>query len=691
MQLMVFTTAMAFAMMLATILAGIGAGSLLASAWLRRFGAGGVLPVTALAAGGATYLAYMSIDPSALSRLQAREDVLTLALSALLMLPTSLASGVLFTLTGAALREQVPNDTRAAGRLTLANTVGAAAGAPVTGLLLLPFLGAERSLFSLALVYAVIAWCLLPWRADRGRLILVPATVMFALLAAAFPFGLLQGRLLKQALQPYVGPESGVLTVKESPTEFAALIRETWAGAPLQDRLITNHHSMTGTGFSARRYMKLFAYWPLAMRPEARSALLISYGVGNTGEALTRAPWLERIDVVDISRGIADLSPFVHRPGWGDPLADPRVRLRIEDGRFHLLAGSERYDIMTAEPPPPSAAGVVNLFTSEYFALVRRRLAPGGIATHWLPVHLLSVSDSRAITRAFCDIFADCSLWAGAGDDWMLVGSTGLRRPAANDLGRLWREPRTAQDLAEIGVEGPAQLAATFLADAPTLYRWYQGALPLTDDQPGRLSQRRPAVEDRSSLRQLAQGASAASFSTSAAMHQLWPPDALAGIERAFADELILDRYYHDPERPGAARELWDVLANSRQRTLPLVMLGSDPRVAALARERAVAGDQHPALSYHLGAIALSERNYTAAAALLSRADAPSGVSYPPLLLEAIALGLVGRVDEARAALHRFPANGLVEHAQTWKADVLALLDMERPKTAKTRAVDLRH
>ena len=66
------------------------------------------------------------------------------------MLPTSLVSGVLFTLLGAALRDEVSGDAAAAGWLTLANTVGATLGAPLAGLVLLPVLGVERSLFALA-------------------------------------------------------------------------------------------------------------------------------------------------------------------------------------------------------------------------------------------------------------------------------------------------------------------------------------------------------------------------------------------------------------------------------------------------------------------------------------------------------------------------------------------------------------
>ena len=54
------------------------------------------------------------------------------------------------------------------------------------------------------------------------------------------------------------------------------------------------------TSLLGRRYMKLFVYWPVALRPGIRSALLISYGVGTTAAALTDTRD-QSIDVVDIS------------------------------------------------------------------------------------------------------------------------------------------------------------------------------------------------------------------------------------------------------------------------------------------------------------------------------------------------------------------------------------------------------
>jgi spermidine synthase len=163
---------------------------------------------------------------------------------------------------------------------------------------------------------------------------------------------------------------------------------------------------------------------PLALRSEARDALLISFGVGSTAKALTDSAGLRHIDVVDISREILEMSSIIY-PDAGNPLQDKRVDVHVEDGRFFLGTTARKYDLITSEPPPPKVSGVVNLYSREYFTAIREHLNPGGYTSYWLPVYQLEPLDTLAIISAFCAAFDDCSLWAGAGLEWMLLGSNG--------------------------------------------------------------------------------------------------------------------------------------------------------------------------------------------------------------------------------------------------------------------------
>ena len=275
----------------------------------------------------------------------------------------------------------------------------------------------ERSLALVAVAYGAAA-VLLPGPgrlSSAGRAAQLSMIALYALSLGLFPFGLMQKRYFAAIGQRFGGDGSRIVAVREGATETVIYMRRDLPTEPPVYRLVTNGYSMSGTYFlGSRRYMSLFALWPAAVHPDLRRALLISYGVGVTARALTRLPGLEQIDVVDISRDVLEMSRIV-QPTHEDPLADPRVRVHVEDGRQYLQTTAARYDLITGEPPPPHGAGVVNLYTLEYFQLMRSRLAPGGIVTYWLPVGQLLAGDTRAILGAFCGAFSDCSLWGGTG------------------------------------------------------------------------------------------------------------------------------------------------------------------------------------------------------------------------------------------------------------------------------------
>jgi hypothetical protein len=72
------------------------------------------------------------------------------------VLPTAIASGALFALLGAGLRQSLHDAAATTGRLALANTFGAALGPALACFVLLPGLGMEAALCVLLGAYGVI-------------------------------------------------------------------------------------------------------------------------------------------------------------------------------------------------------------------------------------------------------------------------------------------------------------------------------------------------------------------------------------------------------------------------------------------------------------------------------------------------------------------------------------------------------
>ena len=178
-------------------------------------------------------------------------------------------------------------------------------------------------------------------------------------------------------------------------------------------------------------------------------------------------------------------------------MRDPRVTTFVQDGRFFLQASPNRYDIITGEPPPLKVAGAVNLYTEQFFSLMKDRLKDGGIASFWLPIYQLTSDDTKAILRAFQNVFPNASLWATSDLEWIMIGIKPPISPANQELTRgLWTDSTSGPDLARIGLELPEQMFATFLMDAEEISLPLTNEVePLTDFYPKRLSDAQPNAQ----------------------------------------------------------------------------------------------------------------------------------------------------------------------------------------------------
>lgn len=595
-----------FALMLAMVLLGIAVGGAFAPLLVRL-----QLAWIAMGSSLAVVLGYVFAGWSFGA---GKPDLVHQAV--LLILPAAIMSGALFTLLGAELRADSRNPQPAIGVLTTANTLGAALGAALAGLMLLPRLGIEWSLFILAGGYA-----LLPLLVARPAKMAPPLAVAAAGLLL-FPFGRMDAHLRAAALPYRLVDDSKVMQVTQGPTTTLQLLKRERFGEAAAWRLLTDYYSMTAIDRQSVRYMQMFAWLPLALHPEPRRALLISYGAGNTAQALLSEPQLRRLTVVDVSPEILAASPVIH--GEHDPLKDPRVQLVLEDGRHYLRMRGERFDIITAEPPPPQITGVVNLYTREYFMAVAARLAPGGLATYWLPVAQFKPEGARAVTRAFCDAFPDCTLWAGGKRDWILMGGRDFEyRPSAQHFSRLWRDAVAAPRIAASGLEYPLQLGAAFLADAEQLRRWYAGTPPLTDDYPKRIAPETGLggpVEEYAPW--LKPDDARRRFQESRWVARHWPTQIARASLPFFAVQPILNgEIAPDPARNMPYVDA--ILRNSDLRVPVLWLLGSDVTEQEIVNRRLAAGGYRRDYAYPLGVRALAERDFATAGKLFAEAAGP--------------------------------------------------------------------
>lgn len=577
-------TALTFATMLAVILAGIGVGGIVAAAWSRRgWNPAVVARMAATAACIAAVAGYAGFDVFRRTAVgMIGGPALPVLLCAFLMGPVSLCSGVLFTALGDQLRAGIRDAAAATGALTLANTLGGMAGSLLAAFVLLPVWGVERSWFVLAASYAALT-LLVPLGGRAAARRWWPAALA-AVVLAGYPFG---SMVAVHHRNVSGGFNARLLEAREGVSETAFYLAHEFADQVWYHRLATNSVSMSSTSLRGQRYMGLFAYLPAALHPRIERALVICFGVGVTARAVTELPDVRAIDIVDVSRDILEMSDLAYVARH--PLRDPRVSVHVEDGRFFLQHTAQRFDLITGEPPPPKLAGIAALYSREYFELLRSRLNPGGLATYWVPAIELTQRDAWAIVRAFCDAFPDCSLWSGGGHEWILLGSRdGIAAVPEERLARLWTIPALAQRLRGIGVDGPAPLAALFMADADLLRTLTADTPPLADNFPRRLS----TTVTKHELQPfqaflMEENRSRAAFAHSAWIARVLPPSIIAAGAAEFRRRRMADDGLYPGLLPQGATtwpEIAQLLRETASTELPRWLLGSEARLLEIAR-----------------------------------------------------------------------------------------------------------
>ena len=254
---------------------------------------------------------------------------------------------------------------RDVGAVVALNTIGGIAGTTLTGVVLIPWLGVVRTLAALAVAAALVGLTaafrgpIAGSRARWGVLAVGAASVVFA---AMTPVDQL-ARLLPAA-------HAGAISFyEESPGGTVAVIEAANATNRLH-RLYIQGVSNSGDAMPSLRYMRLQALLPLIIHNgEPKSAFVVGYGTGITAGALSQFPGSSGVSSANSCPAVLRAAPQF--AGTFGAATDAGLEKRLRDGRRELLGNSQRYDVITLEPPPPSASGVVNLYSSDFYRLAR--------------------------------------------------------------------------------------------------------------------------------------------------------------------------------------------------------------------------------------------------------------------------------------------------------------------------------
>jgi spermidine synthase len=303
------------------------------------------------------------------------------------------------------------------------NTLGGILGSLVAGYLLLPNLGSQQTLACLAMLNFLSGILLFATSSlftgfIRKGVALSLSCLLF-LFVLKMPNDLLKEIFLRNSAGK-VNPEK-LIYLDEGLTTTVAVFNDNRRGLNYK-RLILNGVNMSADSMDSRKYMTLLSYIPLLLVENPKNVLVICFGTGQTAGAAGAYPGINLVDAVDISPGVFRAGKFFKATNH-NVVNNPKVKRINQDGRQHLLTTSTKYDVITAEPPPPLDAGSVNLYTREYYELTKRALKPGGIVSQWIPLHGQTGTHVYQNFRTFLESFPYTMAWYPVAREMILIGS----------------------------------------------------------------------------------------------------------------------------------------------------------------------------------------------------------------------------------------------------------------------------
>jgi spermidine synthase len=251
--------------------------------------------------------------------------------------------------------------------------LGSLAASLLFPLVLLPRLGLTRTSILFGLLNVAVAfWSLHLFRHSIGHPSGLYARAAFtgAVLLVAF---VLADRLTTIAEESQYADE--VIVAKTTPYQ-RIVVTKNRAGF----QLFLNGH-LQFSSVDEYRYHEALVHPAFAAARHARRVAVLGGGDGLAAREILRHPEVESVTLVDLDpemTALATTHPLFSTLNEGS-LSSPKVRVVNDDAMVWIEKAADLFDVVIVDFPDPNSYAVGKLYTSRFYALVKRRLDPEGV------------------------------------------------------------------------------------------------------------------------------------------------------------------------------------------------------------------------------------------------------------------------------------------------------------------------
>jgi spermidine synthase len=344
----------------------------------------------------------------------------------LFLMPVLIFVGAIFPLAWETFQKNNNQQGQVFGLMSFVNKLGCAIGALLAPFVLFPWIGLPAVMMFVGCGYLLLFLMLCSQQKKSLRAFAVLSVVaVCCFVFRPSPVHMKKGEKLSEI---YQGAD-GVIAVFEDENKSKHI-------------LFNQNYVLNGTQRSLS-WQKQESWIPLILHANPQNVSFIGLASGISAAAALDFP-ISSLQAVELVPEVITAARE-HFGQWNQKLfQDKRVSLVRHDGRQAIQASKENYDVIIITLLQPDQDGVSNLYSRNFFEIVRSKLSKDGIICLWLPFFQMDHELSGIIMRTFGEVFPHAAIIRGNMDPLEpAIGLVGSNAPI--QFGTSYLENRLSQ------------------------------------------------------------------------------------------------------------------------------------------------------------------------------------------------------------------------------------------------------
>lgn len=356
-------------------------------------------------------------------------------LAGLIMIIPTISMGILFPIVCDILINRNKKMTDNVGKAYAYTSIGATLGAIISGLLVIPLIGIQNTIYTAIFLNIFAAFIILLQSKEFNKKL--KAIFIFSPLLI-FSFALYK----KDTWNPKI-MSSGVYVYKDNYFSVSNRLsnmnfsnNEIWKSAMNNYQLLYYQDGITDS-VSVMKNMDgvislmvngkvdasaksehdiatqlMIGQLPLLLHKNPKDIFLVGYASGITAGSILTHP-VKSLDTAEISTSIVEASKLFNKYNY-NPLNDKRMNLQIKDARHMLMVSNKKYDVIVSQPSNPWIKGQSSLFSFDWYKIVKEHLKDDGLFMQWIPAYHISERNLKIIINTLDKSFPNLTLWSSS-------------------------------------------------------------------------------------------------------------------------------------------------------------------------------------------------------------------------------------------------------------------------------------